>query len=450
MLVNLPYAGVQHPSLSLGLLHARLAEAGIPVRSYYANLDFAGAYADKVGGLRKLIDYFAHFQETPCRSAFYPDKPKITDICTALALPAKPGLQKMFDIISDCSEEFITEAARKIVAAAPAIVGCTSLLLQHLTSLSLLKKIKEIAPEITTILGGAGLDSELGVANHQQFPFVDYIVSGDADDVIVPLCRTLLQNKGTTENTCGLPEGVLTPQHRQMGYPSPAPRLFFDDLDSLPPPNYDDFFSLLHAHPYLRDRVRPILLYESSRGCGWGQTGGCHFCGLSGKSHRYRKKSPDKIMADLKFLSEKYHVTHFEMTDNMMPPEYEHTLLPQLTAAGSPYSLFYETRPVARKEYYQTMRLAGVRAMQPGIESLSTPLLTHMNKGIQSWQAVQCLKWCRQNGFWASWHLMWRFPEEKPEWYQPVTDLMPHLFHLQPPRGINRMNYCRFSTFWQR
>ena len=65
LLVNLPYAGVQHPSLALGLLHARLAEAGIPVRSYYANLDFAGAYADKVGGLRKLIDYFAHFQETP-------------------------------------------------------------------------------------------------------------------------------------------------------------------------------------------------------------------------------------------------------------------------------------------------------------------------------------------------------------------------------------------------
>ena len=449
LLVNMPYAGIKHPSLALGVLHALLEGAGVSVRSYYANLDFAGTYSEHVGGLHILAANNTYFRETLCRSAFFPDEPKITDICAALSLSASSQLQKNFEILSECSTEFITETARRIVAAAPAVVGCTSLLAQHLPSLLLLKKIKEAAPEITTLLGGAGLDSEMGVTNHRLFSFVDYIVSGDADGVIVPLCRDLLRNKTATRHVASM-AGVLTPQHRLTGYPSPAERLFFDDLDSLPPPNYEDYFSLLRSHPVLKDKVMPTLLYESSRGCGWGQTGGCHFCGLSGKSHCYRKKSPEKILADLKFLSEKYDVTFVEMTDNMMPPEYEKTLLPQLAAADAPYQLFYETRPVARKEYYQTMRQAGVRGVQPGLENISTPLLTYMNKGIQSWQAVQSLKWCRQNGFWTSWLLMWNFPEEKPEWYQPMTDIMPHLFHLQPPGGLNRMNFCRFSTFWQR
>ncbi|MDR2705972.1 MAG: RiPP maturation radical SAM C-methyltransferase [Planctomycetaceae bacterium] len=449
LLVNMPFADVRRPSLALGILHALLKQAGIPVQSLYANLDFANAYAAKVGGVLELIKYGIIFGETLCHRSFFPEKPRIHDICAKLSL-RDSELQEKFEILQECAEEFITKTAKEIIALSPNLVGCTSLLTQHLSSLLLLKKIKEADPNIITLLGGAGLDSEMGIANHQIFPFVDYVVSGDADEIIVPLCRELLQCK--TSSGCldlsAIPKGVLTPYHRQFGYPEPAPRLFFDDLDSLPPPNYDDYFASLDAQPMLRNIIKPALIYESSRGCGWGQTGGCHFCGLSGKSHCFRTKSPDKVLTDLKTLTEKYGIDLIEMTDNMMPLKYEKTLLPKLAALGAPYKLFYETRPVSRKDYYKAMRLAGVKGIQPGIESLSTPLLDHMNKGIQSWQTIQTLKWCRQNGFWTGWHLMWNFPNEKTEWYIPMAELIPHLFHLQPPGGLNRMNYCRFSTFW--
>jgi magnesium-protoporphyrin IX monomethyl ester (oxidative) cyclase len=410
LLVNMPFADVKHPSLALGILHALLKQAGIPVQSLYANLNFANTYTPKVGGLLELVRYCIIFGETLCHRAFFPDKPRIHDICAKLSLRGSE-LQKKFEILQECIEEFIAQTAKEIVALSPGIVGCTSLLTQHLSSLLLLKQIKEADPNIITLLGGAGLDSEMGVANHRIFPFVDYVVSGDADEIIVPLCRELLQGKTSCLDLSAIPEGVLTPYHRQFGYPEPAPRLFFDNLDSLPPPNYDDYFESLYAQPILRDKVKPALLYESSRGCGWGQTGGCHFCGLSGKSHCFRIKKPDKVLSDLKMLTEKYGINRIEMTDNMIPLEYEKTLLPKLAELGAPYELFYETRPVSRKDYYQAMRCAGVRGIQPGIESLSTPLLAHMNKGIQAWQTIQTLKWCRQNGFWTGWHLMWNFPD---------------------------------------
>ncbi|MDR1964617.1 MAG: RiPP maturation radical SAM C-methyltransferase [Planctomycetaceae bacterium] len=446
----MPFANAKCPSLALGILHALLQQNRIPVRSAYGNLHFLEQYSEKVGGLSRLIQYLFLFGETLCHHAFFPEKPTIQNVAFKLSLTYKesPDLQKAFEQVQVYADEFITEYASEIVAISPAVVGCTSLLLQHLPAVLLLKKIKEANPNIITLIGGAGLDSEMGIANHRQFSWLDYVVSGDGDAVIVPLCRELIEH-GFLRND-NIPNGVLTPQHRQIGYPTITPRAFFEDLDSLPFPNYDDYFDTLRHSSVLSRSIRPSLIYESSRGCAWGQTGGCHFCGLSGKTHRYRVKKPEKVLADFEAMTKKYGIKSFEMTDNMMPPEYEKSLLPKLIEKGSPYELFYEIRPNTKKTFFQTMRQAGVMGLQPGIESFSTPLLKLMNKGIVSWQAVQCLKWCRQYGFWTSWHLMWNFPEEKPEWYQSMTDLVPHLMHLQPPGGLNKMNYCRFSPFFQK
>lgn len=42
---------------------------------------------------------------------------------------------------------------------------------------------------------------------------------------------------------------------------------------------------------------------------------------------------------------------------------------------------------------------------------------------------------------------MYGFPEERDEWYGEMSDLLPLLHHLEPPLGLKRLWYARFSVY---
>jgi magnesium-protoporphyrin IX monomethyl ester (oxidative) cyclase len=453
ILVDMPFSNLASPSLGLGILQAQLRKAGIDTYTYYANMLFWERYIPGNESLA-MIDYIMHvIGELAFFHTFSPEKP----------LPKEAVWEKLsrgfdsvhaekfywyFEQFQIWFPEFIDFLSKEILKQNPKIIACTSTLAQHLSSLILLRRMKELCPDIVTLIGGANLEAEMGVANHRYFSWLDYVFSGDADEAIVPLCRVIFE-RGTEVSSDRLPEGTLGQCHRRIGYPASAPRAFFVSLNDNPVPDYDDYFKTLEKCPKIAVQLEPVLFYESSRGCRWGIAGGCKFCGLNGKHQNYRTKKSEKVLNDLETMANQYRINSFEMTDNMVPPEYQTSLFPELIRRGSPYQLFYETRASASRDYFRRMREAGVVALQPGIENLSTPVLKYMNKGIQAWQAIQCLKWSRLFGFFSSWHIMWGFPEEKLTWYEPMEMLIPKLFHLQSPQRFNKMEYCRFSEFWK-
>ncbi len=67
--------------------------------------------------------------------------------------------------------------------------------------------------------------------------------------------------------------------------------------------------------------------------------------------------------------------------DNILPHEYFKTLLPELKRRQLGVTLFYEIKANLKREQVELLRDAGVAALQPGIESLSTPVLRLMRKG---------------------------------------------------------------------
>src|SRR4051812_31793928 len=85
----------------------------------------------------------------------------------------------------------------------------------------------------------------------------------------------------------------------------------------------------------------PMLPYESSRGCWWGQKHHCTFCGLNGEGMVFREKSPDRVIEDLRALAAAFPARSIFMTDNIMPHAYFKTLPPRLAADPLPLSLFY-------------------------------------------------------------------------------------------------------------
>ena len=118
---------------------------------------------------------------------------------------------------------------------------------------------------------------------------------------------------------------------------------------------------------------------------------------------------------------------------------------PEGTWSGSRYLL--RDKANLTREQLKLYIEAGVRRIQPGVESLSTPVLARMRKGTTALQNIQLLKWCRELGLTPIWNHLTGFPGERPEDYAGIAALARKLFHLMPPNGLARVRFDRFSPY---
>jgi radical SAM superfamily enzyme YgiQ (UPF0313 family) len=109
---------------------------------------------------------------------------------------------------------------------------------------------------------------------------------------------------------------------------------------------------------------------------------------------------------------------------------------------------FYEVKANLRKVQLRMLRDAGIRSIQPGIESFSDPVLRLMRKRVSALQNIQLLKWSKELGIEPSWNFLWGFPGEPPEEYDRMAGLVRLLTHLTPGSDarIRRTSSARTSS----
>ena len=164
----------------------------------------------------------------------------------------------------------------------------------------------------------------------------------------------------------------------------------------------------------------------------------------------YRSKSAERVLTELAELSERYGMRNVQFVDNILDMSFFKTVLPQLAAAGGGYSLFYETKANLKREQVKTLAAAGVRSIQPGIESLDDNLLRLIGKGNTAVMNVQLLKWSSEFGIHPAWNMLSGIPGDCDSWYAEMAKWLPAIFHLQPPTGVVRVRYDRFSPYHTR
>lgn len=459
-LVCMPDSPVALPPIGLGLLNAILSKAGFTVKTLHANLwftDLVGIDRWKIVRRTRVEDLATEWIFSG--SAFRGDAPlrdeyieKLIERNSSLRRRDKAEIFELFHTLRREAERFVDLAAERVLEHQPRIVGCTSTFLQHVASLALLRRIRELAPETITMMGGANCETRMGTATHRTYPWVDYIVSGEADELIVPLCRAIFSN-GREVAAADLPTGVFGPAHRDLGYPvskdgDGVPRATVTSLVDGPIPNYDDYFDQLATMSF-RNRIRPAISFESSRGCWWGERSHCTFCGLNGLSMRYRSKEAAVVLDEIEELHRRYGTTSFQAVDNILDMRYFESLLPLLAQRKPPLRLFYETKANLKRSHVELMGRAGIRWVLPGIESLNTNVLKLMGKGLTAAQNVQLLKHGRQVGVHLIYSHLLGFPGELDEWYAESAAWMPLITHLQPG-GMIWLRYDRYSPYHSR
>lgn len=460
VLVSMPFAEVQRPSIALGLLHASLAHTGIQSEVVYGNFGLA----ERIG----LVAYQAmqlaptdHLLGEWCFASYlFPTDEAKDDEYLDMVLEVRcNGFPAELDERKDQmrwvrrqSLAYVDWLAERVVARKPKIVGCSSVFQQHCASLALLKRIHELSPDTLLLIGGANCEGEMGLQTLQSFPWVDCIVSGEADALFPELCKTLLDYGRAAHS---LPDGAISQRQLKNPFrvlsqqPTQPPRSVIHDMDSLPLPDYSHYFETLNTST-LTNLINPGILAESSRGCWWGEKFHCTFCGLNGTGMQYRKKSPERVLDELSELKRLYGVRNIQFVDNILDMSYFKTVLPKLAAEEEKYSLFYETKANLRRDQVELLAQAGIRWIQPGIESLDDRALKLLDKGNSTLINLQLLKWCSELGIDVSWNLLSGIPGDSDSWYANMARWLPAIFHLQPPTGVARIRYDRFSPYQMR
>ncbi|WP_460395570.1 RiPP maturation radical SAM C-methyltransferase [Actinophytocola sediminis] len=453
--VNMPFADWNRPSFALSQLASMLRRDfadRVTVGVHYLNQDIA----DYLGvELYESISVSHDHVDTGLgdwlfRGIAFPDAPDTAEDYFRRFYPGRrwAGFRRDILRLRAGLRERCGELIDRYRIAEADLVGFSSMFAQHVPTIAAASLVKERSPGTLTVVGGANCEAPMGSVIAEYVPEVDFLFSGPALDTFAELVRHALDGDPEAADTV---PGIVSRRNCQV--PRFRRAIGRDhDIDDVMTPDYDSFVAALDAHPSLRETgtSEPMLFFETSRGCWWGERSHCTFCGLNGQSMGYRAMAADAAVEQFDWLfgfAPEY--PQLFCTDNVMPRNYPRDVFERLDPPPE-VSIFYEVKlPLSRRDLGR-MAAAGVTVVQPGIEALATSTLKLMGKGTTSFQNLQFLKNCEEFGIEPKWNLLIGFPGEDELVYRRYAEILPLLTHLRPPNGVYMVRFDRFSPYFTR
>ena len=451
-LINMPFSAVELPSLALTQLKSVLIQRfgeRVSVEVHYLNLDVAnylgfelyrflctGNEASNTG----VGDWFF-------RQSAFPDLADNTDLYYRRYFPSHdPQVETLKRLTKEKRlglDALLDDLIDKYQLDQANVVGFTSMFFQNVASFALARGIKERNARTVTVIGGANCETPMGQEIAKNVKQIDYVFSGPALKSFPRLVEHLIDHP---LEECSNIVGVFS----KSNYRDQPPRTAIgEELDINVDINldYESYMKAVEEN-FPNGEVRPMLLFETSRGCWWGEKSHCTFCGLNGTTMGYRAMGADKarsLISSLFGYSDR--VECIESVDNIMPKEYLKDLFPTLDTPTDTY-LFYEVKADLSEEDIKVLSKARVKRIQPGIESLATSTLKLMKKGTSAFQNISFLKNCVSNDIFPAWNLLVGFPGEEADVYRKYVVDLPLLVHLPPPYGVFPVRFDRYSPYF--
>ena len=214
-----------------------------------------------------------------------------------------------------------------------------------------------------------------------------------------------------------------------------APRDTRVDLNKLPYPAYH----LLKMDQYRYEFMgKNFAILEGSRGC----PHGCHFCYLGMYGARFRQKSPDRLVDEVRYVNQRFQVKNIYFMDLEfgLNRKYLITLCKELAALNLGVQWCWQTRVTdVDGEVLEWMKKAGCRLIHFGVEAGSDRILGQTGKGITVSDSVRALDLTRKAGIRTALFMNFGFPGETPSEMNATVDLAIRLnptyaaFHLIVP-----------------
>lgn len=323
------------------------------------------------------------------------------------------------------------------------VVGFTSMFCQNGASFAMARRLKDRNPNIIVAVGGANCEAPMGRELVLHVPQLDYVFSGPGLISFPRFVATCFSNHPSAEGIQGVfsKENSVEPVSGVQALGEELP------IDHYIPLDYQPFLDTL-ANNFAATEISPVLMFETSRGCWWGQKAHCTFCGLNGGTMAYRAMSPDTAIAMFHHLFEYAPAcTMFNAVDNILPKNYLTDVMPHIDPPEN-VELFYEVKADLSRADIETLARARVKRIQPGIESLNTSTLKLMRKGTTAFQNLILLKNCQICGVQPEWNLLIGFPGEPESVFKKYVAVLRHFYHLPPPSDAFHVRFDRYSPYF--
>ena len=408
LLVAMPFAGITIPSIQLPVLEGYCRERGITIETRHLYLKAAELYG--------LQNY--HYLIYPPNDSYtaqmvfskyvFPEYWRNNENTFREFFNHRPGQKSQFTQFSFDEYVHRTDVLYQWILdhidwQSYDLIGFTLNYGQLLPSLAIAKKIKKIAPEKKIVFGGSRTVDTLGMNVLRAFEYVDFIVSGDGEDALFRLASDYENYKSIPRVMYKIGDEILWNRSNVVV-----------DLNTVSIPSYDQFYQELASTSVDVQRFYQYygrLPVEISRGCWWNR---CTFCNLNIQHQCYQEKSVNRIIQEIQFLSERFHMMDFQLIGNTLPKTQYRTLFEKLKNLGRDFSFFVEARAgQLTSDDYLFMKEAGFTMIQTGIESFSQNYLRKMNKGVRVIDNIAVLKFCKENGIKNNYNLLVRYPNEE-------------------------------------
>ena len=293
----------------------------------------------------------------------------------------------------------VRPVAARIRALRPHVVGVHT---KTLTSARAIE-VARLAREAGAVAVAGGPDSATRTELYLREGF-DAVVPSEGEGAIDELARAAADGRAVE----GLSGVVVLREGRLVRGP---PRPFLKDLDSLPLPAWeliDMEAYLAHWQRATGERRAAVL---TSRGCPFD----CSWCSKPTFGRTFRQQSPERVVAELRALHERYGVDYVRFCDDVfgISRPWIDRLLTLLEAED--LGLAWECLArvdLLKPDLLHRMRADGLARVYVGVESGSQRMLDLMNRGTNLAQVERTADALRREGIRQFWFLMLGYPGE--------------------------------------
>jgi hypothetical protein len=298
-------------------------------------------------------------------------------------------------------------------AEKPDVVGISIVLQQQIFStMTFCALIKQHFPNIHVTIGGNTVTRLRDVLPQSPlFQFFDSAVVYEGETAFLQLVEAV----GAKRDLASVPNTIYKDD---KGVHESA-LSYAEDMAELPPPDFD---GLPLEKYFVPTRILPYL---ATRGCYWGR---CEFCDHGeGYTAGYRSKKIQDVLADIRYLKDKYGVRHFHFTDESYPPALFRKLARGLVEEKM--DIFWTThmrfeKSLLDSQVWQDARDSGCRYLHFGYESGVERVLQLMDKATTTEIMTKHLKLTAEAGIWNHCMGFFGFPgETREEAWQSVEFL---------------------------
>lgn len=278
--------------------------------------------------------------------------------------------------VEDILRAFIQENNIEIVSTG----GITA----HYKSIrKILDTVKEINPEIITIVGGGIISSDPESAM-MALENVDYGIIGEGELTSCELSEALENGRDVSKI-----QGIIYKKNGQL-YQTEV-RKEIADLDALPFPDYKgfDFDKTLSLESNLYDRnEKNSIVMISSRSCPFR----CTFC-FHTSGQKFRQRSVDNFFEELDLLLKDYKIRYIYISDELFTYNKDRVVefCKRIKSYGITWGIQARVTDIT-EELVQILKDANCITIALGIESADNHILKSMKKYITIEQTAKALE----------------------------------------------------------